>query len=39
MAIVVVNEFGWFAVWFPRTRVQWVRTSSAAAAVIWNAER
>jgi hypothetical protein len=36
--LVIANEVGWFAVWFPRTRMQWVRTSTAAASVIWRAE-
>jgi hypothetical protein len=38
-ALVIVNEVGWFAVWFPKTRVNWVETSTAAASVIWRAEQ
>lgn len=37
-ALVIANEVGWFAVWFPKTRVHWVETSTAAASVIWRAE-
>ncbi len=37
--LVIVNEVGWFAVWFPQTRPHWVNTSAAAASVIWRAER
>jgi hypothetical protein len=36
--LVIANEVGWFAVWFPKTRVCWVLTSTAAASVIWQAE-
>jgi uncharacterized membrane protein len=38
-ALVIANEVGWFAVWFPKTRTHWVETSTAAASVIWRAER
>lgn len=37
--LVIVNELGWFLVWFPKTRVHWMETSAAAASVIWRTER
>lgn len=37
--LVVLNEIGWFVVWFPKTRTHWVKTSAAAANVLWRADR